>query len=174
MDTKLYPKTGAYPTYHTGFETFYLVDRIIDPGFVISKSSAQFNLHVILQLAERPLLPFSLTEILSVLEQALQGDNFRALRQIGLGESLDVMTEALLTFKTAVLDWERELERMQEAGELEDSLRLRMMNDQMMLLERVFLLPDGLPGRKNYRHALLSPSKFNSYGLLTLSPAPAS
>ena len=101
----------------------------------------------------------------AALEQALQGDDFKVLRQIGLGESLDIMIDSLLTFKAAVVDWERELETLQESGELEDSLRLRMKNDQMMMLERIFLLPDGLPGRKNYRHALLSPSKFNSYGL---------
>ena len=33
-----------------------------------------------------------------------------------------------------------------------------------MLLERIFLLPQGLPGQVSYRHALFSPSKHNSYG----------
>ena len=39
-----------------------------------------------------------------------------------------------------------------------------MLNDKLMLLERVFLLPQGLPDRQNYRNAIFSPSKFNSYG----------
>ena len=39
-----------------------------------------------------------------------------------------------------------------------------MINDKMMQLEKVFLLPEGLPGRAHYKHALFSPSKFNSYG----------
>ena len=33
-----------------------------------------------------------------------------------------------------------------------------------MLLERVFLLPQGLPDRQNFRNAIFSPSKLNSYG----------
>ena len=45
-------------------------------------------------------------------------------------------------------------------------LRLRRRNDQQMLLERIFLLAQGLPGQHSYRHALFSPAKFNSYGKL--------
>ena len=40
---------------------------------------------------------------------------------------------------------------------------LRIMNDQMMQLERVFLMPAGLPGRPQVRNAIFAPGKFNSY-----------
>ena len=40
----------------------------------------------------------------------------------------------------------------------------RRINDVLMMLERTFLLPQGLPGRPEYRHALFSPAKFDSYG----------
>jgi len=33
-----------------------------------------------------------------------------------------------------------------------------------MKFERVWLLPQGLPGRPSIRHAIFSPAKFNSYG----------
>ena len=39
-----------------------------------------------------------------------------------------------------------------------------MLNDKLMLLERVFLLPQGLPDRINVRNAMFSPSKQNAYG----------
>ena len=166
IDKKKYPSAGAYPAYHTGFETFYLVDQILDPGFAISKSSAQLNLHLILQLSETSLLPYSPADIVSTLERALKGEDFRTLRVLGLGDSLDVMLEALGKLKTALENWSSEVEREREAGELEDRLLLRMRNDQLMMLERIFILAEGIPGRKNYRHALFSPSKYNSYGLL--------
>ena len=60
------------------------------------------------------------------------------------------MLESLTQFKSAVETWTRDLE---------DRLRLRMKNDQLMMLERIFLLPEA---RKNYRHALISPSRLNS------------
>ena len=43
-------------------------------------------------------------------------------------------------------------------------LEERVLNDQLMLLERVFLLPKGLPGRPDVRHALFSPANFDAYG----------
>ena len=42
--------------------------------------------------------------------------------------------------------------------------RLRELNDQIMNLERTFILPKGLPGRPEMRNALFSPAKFNAYG----------
>ena len=39
VDHQKYPKVGfPYPTYHTGFETFHLMDKILDPGFALHKS----------------------------------------------------------------------------------------------------------------------------------------
>ena len=35
QDEKLYPGMSGYPGYHTGFETFDLVDRIYDPEFKV-------------------------------------------------------------------------------------------------------------------------------------------
>ena len=35
QDEKLYPGMSGYPGYHTGFETFDLVDRIYDPEYKV-------------------------------------------------------------------------------------------------------------------------------------------
>ena len=40
-DTKKYVGVGQYPMYHTGYETFYLMDELIDPGFKIHRTCAQ-------------------------------------------------------------------------------------------------------------------------------------
>ncbi len=40
-DTKKYKGVGQYPMYHTGYETFYLMDKLIDPGFKIHRTCAQ-------------------------------------------------------------------------------------------------------------------------------------
>ena len=67
-------------------------------------------------------------------------------------------------FEDACTKWSQEKEEEVTTGLLNDPIRLRMMNDQIMMLERVFILPRGLPGRPTTRHSLFSPSKFNSYG----------
>ena len=40
-DNKKFPGVGLYPMYHTAYETFYLMDKLIDPGFKIHKTCAQ-------------------------------------------------------------------------------------------------------------------------------------
>ena len=47
----------------------------------------------------------------------------------------------LQDFKTASSEWVLRTEGMRERGELKDPLTLRMVNDQIMRLERVWLLP---------------------------------
>ena len=40
---------------------------------------------------------------------------------------------------------------------------MRIVNDQLMLLERAFIDPLGLPGRRFYRHIIFAPSSHNKY-----------
>ena len=64
-----------------------------------------------------------------------------------------------------MMNWgnlDNELNILYEVFSNPDSVR--MLNDKLMLLERVFLLPQGLPDRTIYKNAIFSPSKFNSYG----------
>lgn len=42
--------------------------------------------------------------------------------------------------------------------------QIRALNDQLMLFERIFLLPQGLPGRPSTKHAIFAPAKTNAYG----------
>ena len=37
-----YGKWG-YPTYHTGFETFHLMDKMVDPGFRSAKNTSELR-----------------------------------------------------------------------------------------------------------------------------------
>ena len=122
IDKLQYPGVSGYPTYHTGFETFYLVDKIIDPGFITSRASTQISLHVILQLSESPIIPYTLQDTITVLETALKKELFTSLRELGLSEPLDVMIEAFQEFRSSVERWQRETEEMKEAG-LTDKLK---------------------------------------------------
>ena len=95
---------GLYPTYHTGFETFYMMDKLVDPGFKIAKASTQLGLHMALQMMEAPVLPYSMSDMTRVIEGAiteLHNTTFDTLRGNGAGKSLDLMLEAFQEFKTA-------------------------------------------------------------------------
>jgi N-acetylated-alpha-linked acidic dipeptidase len=50
IDKQKYPGIkSSYPMYHTGYETFYLMDHLVDPGFKLHKTCTQLSLHMIFQ-----------------------------------------------------------------------------------------------------------------------------
>ena len=166
-DEQKYPKAG-YPAYHTGFETFYLMDKILDPGFALHKSCSQLGMHMMLQLAESALLPLATRHFVAEVEKGLAGlekvGAVKQLRDAGLGKPFDVLVESIEEFSAASSLWTERRQEMQKSGELDDPIKARMLNDQIMKFERVWILPKGLPGREAIRHAVFSPAKFNAYG----------
>lgn len=168
IDRQQYPGFSSYPMYHTGYETFYLMDKIIDPGFAIHKTCSQISSHMALNLAESLVLPFTTRHLLAELQKgidALEKNNVpKALKENGAGEAYDLMLKSLNTFKMAAEKWTEGKSQMESDGTLSNPIRLRELNDQIMNLERTFLLPKGLPGRPEIRNALFSPAKFNAYG----------
>ena len=52
----------------------------------------------------------------------------------------------------------------QESDIKSDPLKLRMINDQLMQMEKVFIMDGGIPLRDETRHAIFAPGKFNIYG----------
>lgn len=122
IDKRKVPNITGYPAYHTGIETFYLMDKIVDPGFKTLRSCAQITLHMALQLAESSIIPYSLDEIPREVDKALNGfeETFQTLRQNGLGDSIDVLIKSWNTFKETINNF---IERTEGVDENLDSLR---------------------------------------------------
>ena len=49
---------NGYPTYHTGYETIYLVDTLIDPDLKVRETCAKLNLRLIRDFSDRVFLDF--------------------------------------------------------------------------------------------------------------------
>jgi len=161
-DTKKYKGVGQYPTYHTGYETFYLVDKIIDPGFKIHRTCAQTSLHILFELADSAVLPYNLENFPKAMKETmdiLEKNNVTKLLKDN-NASLKFVKEAIAEFETAASEFMAKLEDVKQSH---NPIELRMINDQMMQLERVFMMPAGLPGRPDVRNAIFAPGKFNSY-----------
>jgi len=167
-DNKKYPGLSGYPTYHTGYETFYLMDHLIDPGFKIHRACSQLSMHMILNLAESAILPLSPNHIVSEIQNGVTGmykNNVpKLLNDNGAGAAFELLLASIKVFNASTLNWLETRDTQKRNGKLKEPLSLRSLNDQIMLLERTFLLPQGLPGRAYHRHGIFSPSKFNIYG----------
>jgi hypothetical protein len=75
------------------------------------------------------------------------------------------MVQKMADFRSAAQRWVERRDVTRQRGDLRsDNFQLRALNDQLMMLERVFLLQKGLPGRPDVRHALFSPANFDAYG----------
>ncbi len=161
-DNKRHKGVGQYPTYHTGYETFYLMDAIIDPGFKIHRTCAQTSIRMLMNLADSVVLPYNLEYFPRQMKAslaALRKNNVTKLLSDNdatathLEEAVEEFSAASKTFTDRVGDLD-----------LSNPLVVRMLNDRLMQVERVFLMPGGIPGRPETRHTIFAPAKFNKYG----------
>lgn len=145
------------------YETFELVEKFYDPTFKKQLTIAQLRGKLVYELADSQVIPFDCRDY----GEALKGYSNRIYKlakkheeQLKLYKvSFDPLFSAVVNFSKAAAEFHRRLEQVDK----KDSLAVRIMNDQLMLIERAFTDPLGLPGRKFYRHVIFAPSSHNKY-----------
>ncbi|XP_061462417.1 aminopeptidase NAALADL1 [Rhineura floridana] len=151
-------KTSAriYPAYHTAFDTFDYAERFIDPGFTSHQAVARTAGNVLVRLADALLLPLNvsdygetLQQMFSIAKEALQED--LAKNNI----SLDPLWAAIVRFQAAADGLNQRRANLQKE-ENPNPLHVRMVNDQLMLLERAFLNPRAFPDKYYYSHVIMA------------------
>ncbi|XP_026573485.1 N-acetylated-alpha-linked acidic dipeptidase-like protein [Pseudonaja textilis] len=149
-------KTSAriYPAYHTAFDTFDYADRYIDPGFTSHRAVAQTAGNVLLRLAEALILPFNMNDYGETL-QAMYDTAEREFQTDLLNHSISLVPlhQAIARFQSAAAGLNQYITGLQN----EDSpspFALRMVNDQLMLLERTFMNPRAFPDKHYYSHVI--------------------
>uniref|UniRef100_A0A8C5FR03 N-acetylated alpha-linked acidic dipeptidase 2 n=1 Tax=Gadus morhua TaxID=8049 RepID=A0A8C5FR03_GADMO len=149
---------SSYPVYHSVYETFELVERFYDPTFRRLQAVAQVRGGLIFRLADSQLLPLDANEyagslrryVLSIAERAEKHPEEMKMYRV----TFDALFSAEENFTIAARDFHVRLQNLN---------RVRMVNDQLMYLERAFIDPLGLPGRPFYRHLIFAPSSHNKY-----------
>ncbi|CAH6777423.1 N-acetylated-alpha-linked acidic dipeptidase 2 [Phodopus roborovskii] len=156
-------KYSSYPVYHTIYETFELVENFYDPTFKKQLSVAQLRGALVYELADSVIIPFNIQDYAKALK-TYAGSIFNLSRKHeqqlrNHGVSFDALFSAVTNFSEAASDFHRRLTQV----DLTNPIAVRIMNDQLMLLERAFIDPLGLPGRQFYRHIIFAPSSHNKY-----------
>ena len=59
----------GYPAYHTAYETFDLVERIVDPGFHLLALSTKITLALVRDFAENIVLDFDLQDYNTIMDE---------------------------------------------------------------------------------------------------------
>ncbi|XP_058490276.1 N-acetylated-alpha-linked acidic dipeptidase 2 isoform X2 [Solea solea] len=128
-----------------------------------NKAVARVRGGLIFLLADSQLLPLSANEYAGSLRKYAQSIAQLAQRHPEELEtfevSFDFLFSAVENFTVAARGFHERLKTLNTA----DPLEVRVMNDQLMYLERAFIDPLGLPGRPFYRHVIFAPSSHNKY-----------
>ncbi|KAH9509164.1 Glutamate carboxypeptidase 2 [Bulinus truncatus] len=162
-DPNVYP-LSIYPLYHSEFETFDAVRKIIDPDFKVNTAMARVVAEIILTMADSVVLPYNITDYAIGIERyrlRLDADFGPQLQQNV--ESYGLLKEVIQNFTADVVDFETQMSTLDKTN----VYALRSINDRIMLLERAFLTPDGLPLRPMKKHILTAESSSDLYSAST-------
>uniref|UniRef100_A0A4W4GKG0 Aminopeptidase NAALADL1 n=1 Tax=Electrophorus electricus TaxID=8005 RepID=A0A4W4GKG0_ELEEL len=149
-------RARIYPAYHTAYDTFDYASTYIDPGFTSHQTVARTAGNVLIRLADGLLLPFNCSDYAETLEQFVStaAEAFEA-QLVANGISLEPLKAAVKRFRTAATSLDRTIHNSDLLLLLSGRpLRARMINDQLMLLDRAFLDPLAFPNKYGYRHVI--------------------
>uniref|UniRef100_H2Z0Q3 glutamate carboxypeptidase II n=1 Tax=Ciona savignyi TaxID=51511 RepID=H2Z0Q3_CIOSA len=152
---------ASYPVYHSVYETFELVNKFVDPGFKIHLAMAQVWGELARKLADVPILPVDCRVYATDLAQkrdALYQQYGSKMESNGIDFSQ--LNDTILIFTTSADNIHKRIASIDSTNAYET----RMINDQLMQLERAFIDQNPLPGRVAYRHVISAPSQHNTYG----------
>lgn len=151
-----------YPVYHTLSDTYDWIKQHLDPDYELHLTIAKLTAKLLLRLSDKPLLPMN-----SVLDYAkVLNDSLEYIEKtfITVLQNKNISLEHLGNAVRSFTNYAKEFEAHLASYEGEEAYRkVRILNDQMMQVEKSFLHPGGLPGREQFKHLVFAPSLSNIY-----------
>ncbi|KAG7609802.1 Peptidase M28 [Arabidopsis suecica] len=145
----------GYPVYHSMYDDFTWMEKFGDPMFQRHVAMASVLGLVALRLADEEIIPFNYTSYALELKKSAED-----LENEKLGHSIDVSTliKSIEDLSTAA----KRINIEKEA--VKGTLKVRELNDRLMMAERALTDRDGLSERPWYKHLIYGPSKYDDYG----------
>ncbi|KAJ8754539.1 hypothetical protein K2173_005700 [Erythroxylum novogranatense] len=144
-----------FPVYHTAFDSYDWMKRYGDPLFHRHMAVAGVWGLLGLYVADDYILPFN---YLSYADQLERHNNFLATL-LDQSMSLRPLTVSIQRLAAAAREVEDEAKHLRELESRGESLNLkvRALNDRLLLAERGFLDDNGLQGRQWFKHLIYGP-----------------
>ncbi|EES01459.1 hypothetical protein BDA96_03G315600 [Sorghum bicolor] len=154
-----------YAVYHSLYDDFIWMEKFGDPLFQRHVAVASMWGLVALRLSDEEILPFNYSNYATELENGALDISESVL---GVSVSLSPLHKSIKEFRKAVLKVDSELKALQTwkfwAPWKNSPLKVRDINDRLMMTERAFTDREGLSGRPWYKHLIYAPSLHNDYG----------
>jgi N-acetylated-alpha-linked acidic dipeptidase len=153
--------SGPYGVYHSTFDDFAWFKKFGDPDFTYEQQMARVFGLLALRMAEADVLPFNYEEY---------GKEIAAYLDAAKKRADDKLNDRALDFKPVMAA----AKHFQDAGAKiltkqrgapHDAARL---NDALIKTERALLVPEGLPRRPWYKHAIYAPGEYTGYAAVVI------
>jgi N-acetylated-alpha-linked acidic dipeptidase len=153
--------TGAYGVYHSAFDNFQWFKKFGDPDFAYEQEMARVYGLEAIRLGDSDILPFDYEEYGKEIAVYIDGAKKRAEDKFGK-QAPDFSPAALAAG------------RFEQAGarilgkEKKPPQDVAQLNRVLRNAERALLLPEGLPNRPWYRHAIYAPGQYTGYAAVVI------
>lgn len=153
--------TGSYGVYHSVFDNFAWFKKFADPDFVYEQEMARIYGLEILRMANADVLPFDYQEYGKEITAYIDAARKKADSKFpGKVPDFSNASEAARRLTSA---GERILEKQKKGGS--DHVQL---NNALRQSERALLIPEGLPNRPWFRHAIYAPGVYTGYAAVVI------
>ncbi|KAG5977826.1 hypothetical protein E4U55_006523 [Claviceps digitariae] len=172
--------TGGSVPLGSSYENFKLVEQVIDPNFVYHAVMGQVVGLLLLDLADRPIMPFDVVTYSRRLVSWVHDLETWAHEQKGskegaskipfqeLRDAVDLVNTSADEFERWELEWDHSV--LTSNGYEANSLGLQRIryNDKMAAFESALLdleYGGGIPNRTQFKHVVFGPQKWSTYDI---------
>jgi N-acetylated-alpha-linked acidic dipeptidase len=162
---------GGDGSYHSTYDNPTWFKKYIDPQFAFSVLAAQTTGVALLRLADADVLPFDyesygrqiLEYIGEIEQQALKAsaDGAKTIDFAALRSEAEALTKAGAEIRARG-------DALLADASAASATDLASINHRLMMAERDFIEPAGLPDRPWYRHVIYAPGLYTGYGVKTI------
>jgi len=158
--------TGPYGVYHSVFDNFAWFKKFGDPDFVYEQQMARvFGLEA-LRMADADVLPYDYEEYGK--EAAFYLDAARKRVEGKFGNRVLDLSSATAAAKRFQEVGAKMLSKQKNPPRDAARLNLTLMNQALRSAERALLVPEGLPHRPWFRHAIYAPGEYTGYAAVVI------
>jgi N-acetylated-alpha-linked acidic dipeptidase len=153
--------TGSYGVYHSVFDNFEWFKKFGDPDFVYEQEMARVYGIEILRMTQADVLPYDYQEYGKEISAYIEAAKKKADTKFGSkAPDFAASAEAARHLTKA---GESLLQKQKNSGS--DRIQL---NRVLRLIERALLIPEGLPNRPWFRHAIYAPGVYTGYAAVVI------
>ncbi len=153
--------TGPYGVYHSVFDNFNWFKKFGDPDFKYEQQMARVFGLLVVRMADTDILPYDYEEYGREIASYIEAAKKKASAEFGSQEP------GFAEAATAASHFEKAGANMLSVQRNPPS-DVAKLNQTLIAVERALLIPEGLPKRAWYRHAIYAPGVYTGYAAVVI------